>query len=753
MRPARHSAVPIGEGGFAVAVPFLWGSRFSLPSGLAIPEFSPPHITALKDGTFLVMGKSGTVPLTKLTAWFYNADGSLRLQKTLDVPDAGPDTPRKNLNHAAIHPMAVELPDGKIAVTWTIYRPSSEGTYVAPWVGLYSAELSPIGAPESVLDPISGARSYAEAIVSLDDGTLVISARDEKDGHAYLRVFSPDGTPSPALDLGPAGSVDQNAILTDLAALSNGNVAVVVRESTSTLKAYVLTPSGTGAPSLSTSFSIATSSSPEKADVKVTALEGGGFVVTWMEQGPPGSPGYNAFLRIFDASGNAVSDVKTVPNITLPELLAAGGPDVLSLPGGGFAVAYEKATQEIGGLPGLEVHLALFDKNGTRQTDDIRVSGPATTSSIYLEELHLMADGRILVRHSQGIQIVDPRDKAVSLTGTSRDDQYIGTAFKDTMDGGGGHDSLVGGDGADLLKGGDGNDRLFGDAGADTLDGGSGLDFVSFSHAKAGVAASLTGGTQGDAAGDVYTGIEGLTGSAFGDVFTGNGAAILMGGRGNDVYYANGRDSVREAAGEGRDIVVSRGSFALGSDAEIEVLKLSGVSSRTPANLTGSNSANEIFGHAGANTLKGQGGNDVLKASSGNDKIFGGTGNDTLFGGAGNDTLKGDSGRDIFVFDTGPNKRTNVDRIVDFNVKDDTFWLDNKAFAKLGSGSLSKPKKLKADMFVKGAQAQDREDRIIYDRKTGALYYDPDGTGSKAQVKIATLSKNLKLTYHDFFVI
>lgn len=736
-----------------MAVPFLWGSRFSLPSGLAIPEFSKPHMTALRDGTFLVMGKSGTSPTFKLTAWIYNADGSLKLQQVIDVPDAGPDTATRNLNHAAIHPMAVELPDGKIAITWTIHRPSSEGTYVAPWVGLYSADLVPIGVPKSVLDPIAGARSYAEAIVGLDDGTLVISARDEKDGRAYLRVFSPDGTPSPALDLGPAGSTAPSAILTDLTALSNGNVAIVVRESTSTLKGYVLTPSGTGAPSLSASFPIATSSSPEKADVKVTALEGGGFVVTWMEQGPAGSPEYNAFLRVFDASGNAVSGVEAAPNIDFPELLMASSPDVLSLPGGGFAVAYEKATQLISGVPALEVHLALFDKNGTRQTEDIRVSGPATTSSIYLEELHLMADGRILVRHSQGIQIVDPRDKAVSLTGTVRDDQYIGTSLKDTMDGGGGHDSLVGGDGADLLKGGDGNDRLFGDGGADILDGGSGIDFVSFANATAGVAASLTGGTQGDAAGDVYTGIEGLAGSSFGDVFTGNGTAILMGGRGNDIYYARSNDSVREAAGEGRDIVIARGSFALAADVEVEVLRLSGVSSRTAANLTGSNSANEITGHAGANTLKGLDGNDVLKASSGNDKLFGGTGNDTLFGGAGNDTLKGDSGRDIFAFDTAPNKRTNVDRIVDFNPTHDTLWLDNKAFPKLGPGTLSKPRKLKADMFVKGAKAKDREDRIIYDKDTGALYYDADGTGSKAQVKIATLNKKLKLTYHDFFVI
>ncbi len=56
-------------------------------------------------------------------------------------------------------------------------------------------------------------------------------------------------------------------------------------------------------------------------------------------------------------------------------------------------------------------------------------------------------------------------------------------------------------------------------------------------------------------------------------------------------------------------------------------------------------------------------------------------------------------------------------------------------------------------MFVKATKAQDAEDRIVYDRKTGALYYDQDGSGSKAQVKIAMLNKNLALTHNDFFVI
>jgi serralysin len=69
------------------------------------------------------------------------------------------------------------------------------------------------------------------------------------------------------------------------------------------------------------------------------------------------------------------------------------------------------------------------------------------------------------------------------------------------------------------------------------------------------------------------------------------------------------------------------------------------------------------------------------------------------------------------------------------------------------AGTGTKPKKFNSDMFVEASRAQDAEDRIIYNERTGALYYDSDGTGSKAKVKIATLSKNLEMTHNDFFVI
>ncbi len=148
--------------------------------------------------------------------------------------------------------------------------------------------------------------------------------------------------------------------------------------------------------------------------------------------------------------------------------------------------------------------------------------------------------------------------------------------------------------------------------------------------------------------------------------------------------------------------------------------------------------------------------NSLANAISGNAKnnvLAGLEGNDFLYGGLGNDQLSGGLGKDVFVFDTKANKSTNVDKILDFKSTDDSIYLDNQFFTKLGKGTPTKPVKFKSDMFVENAKAKDKEDRIVYDKKTGSLYYDQDGTGSKAQVKIATISNKQKLYYHDFFVI
>jgi cysteinyl-tRNA synthetase len=158
----------------------------------------------------------------------------------------------------------------------------------------------------------------------------------------------------------------------------------------------------------------------------------------------------------------------------------------------------------------------------------------------------------------------------------------------------------------------------------------------------------------------------------------------------------------------------------------------------------------DIFiGSSGNDDFRGFDGKDLLKGFGGTERFFGGAGDDTLHGGLGNDSLEGGTGRDSFVFDTALNKKTNVDTIGDFVVADDTILLNRAVFTDLGIPGKTIAKKA----FEKGKKADDKHDRIIYDNKTGNLFFDPDGKKGDKQVLFAKLDEKLKLGADDFLVV
>jgi Ca2+-binding RTX toxin-like protein len=153
------------------------------------------------------------------------------------------------------------------------------------------------------------------------------------------------------------------------------------------------------------------------------------------------------------------------------------------------------------------------------------------------------------------------------------------------------------------------------------------------------------------------------------------------------------------------------------------------------------------IGGVGNDVMVGNTVRNILKGGGGADRLFGGEGNDVLSGGMGKDVLTGGTGQDVFVFNTKPGPTSNLDRITDFSVRDDTIHLENGVFTKLGKAG-----RLPASAFWSGVKAHDASDRIIYDKAHGGLYYDPDGIGSAAKIMISSLPKGLKITWNDFVV-
>jgi Ca2+-binding RTX toxin-like protein len=252
-------------------------------------------------------------------------------------------------------------------------------------------------------------------------------------------------------------------------------------------------------------------------------------------------------------------------------------------------------------------------------------------------------------------------------------------------------DSVDGNDFADYVFSGNGNDYVFTYGGNDEINGGTGNDFIN-----AGAGTDL-----------IY-----YNGSSYNFVFSMNADGSVQI---TDMSGASGSDTIYNA-----ELV----SFANGVFNIVDLLPIvtPPVVLLPPSPEETYSGNDNLIGTSGADQLKGFGGNDVLKGGSGNDFIYGGVGNDKLYGGA---------GKDSFVFDTKAHKSTNKDAIMDFRVVDDTIRLENAVFSKVGSNGT-----LKSSAFWSNntGKAHDKDDRVIYDKDSGVLYYDADGSGKGAAV-------------------
>lgn len=284
-----------------------------------------------------------------------------------------------------------------------------------------------------------------------------------------------------------------------------------------------------------------------------------------------------------------------------------------------------------------------------------------------------------------------------------------GNGGNDTIDGGIGSDWLYGGNGDDAIEGGQGWDQIFGGDGRDTISGGIGNDTISGELGRDTI--------EGGAGNDVLRGNGGddvVSGGDGDDIIRGNWANdLLLGGYGDDVIYGgHGIDTIRGYVGN---------DTLYGEDGDDDI--------------NGSGGNDEIYGGAG---------NDMLRGESGADTIVGGAGDDWIDGGFGNDILTGGGGNDVFVLSVFGVE--NIDTITDL-AAGDRFGLDRSALF----GSIEDEGQLAASAFRYGTEAQDADDRILYNFSTGEIFYDQDGIGGSDAVLVAQIAARTTISAGWFF--
>lgn len=438
----------------------------------------------------------------------------------------------------------------------------------------------------------------------------------------------------------------------------------------------------------------------------------------------------------------------------------------LDLATGNFTIGAQSGTVQLTAFESFGSLGGNVDWLGTTKADTIKLEGGETVDGRAGVDT-VVIYGSLNLTTGKGADYFKKIEFTVknveNVTGSVYADRLIGNSLVNRLISGSGNDALDGAGGSDYLSGDAGNDIIDGGADADTMNGGTGNDVFYVDNIADAIVEAKGGGNDTIAAKTSYvlgstveaellrtssnagTSAINLTGNTLAQTIIGNagnnvlhdggvGASdILQGLGGNDTYRVfNAANKIIEASSQGAaDLVMAAVDYALTAGAYIERLATNGTAGTAAIDLTGNELAQEVVGNAGSNILKGMGGNDVLK------------------GLAGHDTLAGGTGKDTFMFNTALSATTNVDKITDFSVVDDTITLDNMVFTALtATGALSSAAFRANDTGLAG----DSTDRIIYEKDTGELYYDANGTGSGGGILFAKIGVGLSLTSADFLV-
>ncbi|WP_156387820.1 calcium-binding protein [Methylobacterium sp. Leaf399] len=359
--------------------------------------------------------------------------------------------------------------------------------------------------------------------------------------------------------------------------------------------------------------------------------------------------------------------------------------------------------------------------------------------------------------------------------------------------------TLTGNEFANILTGNDGDNTLNGGLGADTMTGGAGSDFYVVDDAGdraielAGLGTDLVYATVSYSLGGSHlenlslAGTDNLTGlgNSLANVITGNGGANVLnglvgadtmsGGAGSDTYYVdNAADRAIEAdSAVGTDLVFASVSYSL-AGSHLENLTLTGAGN---LNGAGNSLANVITGNSGANVLNGGLGADTMSGGAGSDTYYvdnvgdraleanGAAGTDLVYASA-SYSLAGSDLENLTLTGTGNLAGTGNSiantltgnggaNVLDGQGGNDlltggaTVQLARSVFTALGAGPLSE-----AAFRDLSAGSADASDRILYDKATGALSYDADGSGlASAAVQFAILDTKATVTHLDFMIV
>jgi Ca2+-binding RTX toxin-like protein len=333
-------------------------------------------------------------------------------------------------------------------------------------------------------------------------------------------------------------------------------------------------------------------------------------------------------------------------------------------------------------------------------------------------------------------------DGAAALNGS-------GNTAANLLTGNAANNQLAGQAGNDTLSGGLGNDTLNGGIGNDLLSGGAGLDLFVFNS----LLASNVDTISDFAAGDlfqldrtIFTALSAGATLTAAEFRAGAGVATATNAQQRILHNTTSGALRYDADGNGPGLALQFASVAVGAPISAAVFQLTGAVTPPPSPNPG-----VINGTAGADNLVGGAGNETLNGLAGNDTLNGSAGNDTLNGGSGSDLLTGGIGSDSFLLADAPGA-TNIDRITDF-AQGDRLLISRSAYTGLTLGAVTATQFIEVRSTRGPVASATAATRLIFDRDTGNLFHDPDGTGTQSIQQILSITNGYRLARSEFTVV
>ena len=320
------------------------------------------------------------------------------------APDGSSVTAEFQVNSYSIsdqlNPSVTSLANGDFVITWT-----SGGQDGDNW-GIFGQRFAVDGTPvggEFIVNTETEGSQLNPSVTALADGGFLItwqsdsSLQDGSGAGIYAQRFDASGSPAGG-EFIVNTTLANNQVLPVAAGLADGGYVVAWQSEGSQdgwgLGIFAQRYDASGTP-VGGEFQVNSFNIADQSEASITALAGGGFVITWQSSGYDWAPNQDAdnwgiYARIYDANGTPVTGEILVNTTTADQQVT---PSVTSLPDGGYFVTW--ATFNIANGT-WDVAGQRFDATGAKIGHELQIN--QTTDGTQLQpSVSTLADGSIVV--------------------------------------------------------------------------------------------------------------------------------------------------------------------------------------------------------------------------------------------------------------------------------------------------------------------------------------------------------------------